>query len=79
MIALSFSFVASVQLIEAEIGLLMSMMSVLRLTRLGREVEDLRATRTALVNTVRTLADRLSDPTLPRMFTADDFNRPGKA
>ncbi len=77
MIALSFSFVASVQLIEAEAGLLMSMLSVLRLTRLGSEVEDLRATRTALVNKVRGLADRLADPTMPRMFTTDDFGQSG--
>lgn len=77
MVALSFSFVASVQLIEAEAGLLMSMLSVLRLARLGSEVEDLRMTRTALVNKVRDLADRLADPTLPRMFTADDFSQSG--
>ena len=77
MIALSFSFVASVRLIEAEAGLMMSMMSVLRLTRLGSEVEDLRATRTDLVNKVRSLADRLSDPTMPRMFAAQDFRQPG--
>jgi glycerol-3-phosphate O-acyltransferase/dihydroxyacetone phosphate acyltransferase len=76
MIALSFSFIASVRVIEAEAGLLMSMMSVLRLTRLGSEVEDLRNTRTALVNTVRSLADRFSDPTVPRMFAAEDFGRP---
>jgi len=77
MIALSFSFVASVQIIEAEAGLLISMLSVLRLARLGSEVDDLRTTRTALVNKVRALADRLADPTLPRMFTAEDFSQPG--
>ncbi|MCH8335739.1 MAG: 1-acyl-sn-glycerol-3-phosphate acyltransferase [Proteobacteria bacterium] len=77
MIVLSFSFVASVRLIEAEAGLLMSMLSVLRLTRLGSEVEDLRATRTALVNKVRALVDRLADPTLPRMFAAQDFGQSG--
>jgi glycerol-3-phosphate O-acyltransferase/dihydroxyacetone phosphate acyltransferase len=76
MIALPLSFVASVRLIEAEIGLLMSMLSVLRLTRLGSELEDLRAIRTALVNQVRTLADRLADPTVPRMFAAQDFSKP---
>jgi glycerol-3-phosphate O-acyltransferase/dihydroxyacetone phosphate acyltransferase len=79
MVTLSFSFIASVRLIEAEAGLLMSMLSILRLTRLGSEVEDLRRTRTALVNNVRALADRLSDPTLPRMFTGRDFNRPADA
>lgn len=77
MIALSFSFVASVRLIEAEAGLFISMLSVLRLTRLGSEVENLRTTRTALVNKVRALADRLADPTLPRMFTAQDFGKSG--
>lgn len=77
MIALSFSFVMSVRLIEAEAGLLMSMMSVLKLARLGSEVEDLRVTRTALVNKVRSLADRLADPTLPRMFAAQDFRQTG--
>jgi hypothetical protein len=76
MIVLPFSFIASVRLIEAEAGLLMSMLSLLRLARLGREVEDLRATRTHLVNQVRTLAERLSDPTVPRMFTAEDFGKP---
>lgn len=76
MVALSFSFAASVRLIEAEAGLLLSMLSLLRLTRLGSEVEELRAKRTELVNTVRALADRLSDPTLPRMFKNEDFGRP---
>jgi 1-acyl-sn-glycerol-3-phosphate acyltransferase len=75
MIALFFSFAASVRIIETEASLLMSMLSILRLTRLGSEVEDLRTTRTVLVDKVRALADRFSDPTLPRMFTADDFNR----
>ncbi len=77
MIALSFSFVASVRLIEAEAGLFISILSVLRLTRLGSEVENLRTTRTALVNKVRALADRLADPTLPRMFAAQDFGKSG--
>jgi glycerol-3-phosphate O-acyltransferase/dihydroxyacetone phosphate acyltransferase len=76
MIVLSFSFIASVRVIEAEAGLLMSILALLRLTRLGSEVEDLRATRSALVNRVRTLADRLADPTVPRMFEAQDFKKP---
>ena len=76
-IVLPFSFIASVRLIEAEAGLLISMLSLLRLARLSNEVDDLRATRTALVNRVRALADRLADPTVPRMFTAEDFGRYG--
>ena len=78
MTVLPFSFIASVRLIEAEAGLLLSMLSLLRLARLGNEVEDLRTTRTALVNQVRAMAERLSDPTVPRMFTADDFGQSAK-
>lgn len=77
MVVLPFSFIASVRLIEVEAGLLLSMLSILRLARLSSDVEDLRSTRTALVNRVRALADRLADPTVPRMFTADDFGRCG--
>ncbi len=75
-IVLPFSFVASVRLIEAEAGLLISILSLLRLTRLGKEVDELRATRSDLVNRIRALADRLADPTMPRMFTAEDFAKP---
>ena len=76
-IALTISFFASVRLIEAEAGLLNSMLSVLRLTRLGGEIDELRTIRASLVNTVRALADRLADPTLPRMFTERDFSQTG--
>ena len=41
MIALTFSFFMSVHLIEAEAGLLYSLLSLVRLTRLGQELEDL--------------------------------------
>lgn len=75
-IALSFSFFASVRLIEAEAGLLMSMLSILRLTRLGSDIDELRATRAVLVSTVRALAERLADPDMPRIFTERDFNSP---
>ena len=51
-------------------------LSLLRLARLGTEVESLRATRAELVNTVRSLADRDADPTMPRMFSHGDFNSP---
>ena len=55
---------------------MLSMLSLLRLARLGSDVEELRAKRAELVNTVRALADRLADPTLPRMFTDEDFRQP---
>lgn len=75
MVGLTFSFFASVRLIEAEAGLFVSVLSVLRLARLGSEVDDLRATRTALVTEVRALVDRMVDPGTVRMFTGKDFRQ----
>jgi len=75
MLALSFSFVASVHLLEAEAGLFLSMISVLRLKRLGNDVDDLRATRAYLVEKIRELVDQTIDPDTQRMFTQDDFSQ----
>jgi hypothetical protein len=75
-VALTFSFFASVKLIEAETSLFVSMISVLRLTRLGSEVDDLRKTRAELVERIRMLVERMADPDMPRMFTKDDFQQP---
>ncbi len=72
-IALTLSFFASVRLIEAEVSLVNSMMSIVRLVRLGSELDDLRKTRQELVDSVRQLAERLSDPDSERMFTSEDF------
>lgn len=70
---LTFSFLASVRLIEAEISLMNSVASLWRLSRLGDELDDLRATRAGLVERVRELADRLASTDKPRMFTSEDF------
>jgi glycerol-3-phosphate O-acyltransferase/dihydroxyacetone phosphate acyltransferase len=75
MVALSFSFVASVHLLEAEAGLFLSMISILRLKRLGNDVDDLRATRADLVEKIRKLVDEAIDPDTQRMFTQDDFSQ----
>jgi glycerol-3-phosphate O-acyltransferase/dihydroxyacetone phosphate acyltransferase len=74
-VALSFSFIASVRLLEAEAGLLLSMLSVLRLTRLGSDVDDLRATRANLVSKIRERVDQAIDADTQRMFTQDDFGQ----
>jgi len=76
LIVLPLSFFVSVQLIEAEIGLLMSMLSILRLTRLGREVEDLRSTRADLVQRIRARVEQRVGPGTERIFTGDDFSAP---
>ncbi len=74
-VALTFSFFASVKLIEAEAGLLFSVISLFRLTRLGREVTDLRALRSDLVQRIRDRVERKIDPGMERLFTQKDFGR----
>jgi glycerol-3-phosphate O-acyltransferase/dihydroxyacetone phosphate acyltransferase len=76
LIALPLSFFASVRLMEAEAGLFTSMQSLLRLARLGGEVDDLRTTRAELAKMVRELVEQRADPELPRMFTGEDFATP---
>jgi len=72
-LVLPFSFFASVQLIEVEAGLLMSVHSILRLTRLGREVDELRAARADLVRRIRERVEQHVTPGVQRIFTAQDF------
>jgi len=72
-LALSFSFLASVRLLEAEAGLLLSMLSVLRLARLGSDLDDLRATRARLVDKIRDRVDRTIDADTQRFFVRKDF------
>jgi hypothetical protein len=72
-VALTLSFFVSVRLIETEVSLVNSMAAIVRLLRLGTEIEELRATRTELVGRIRQLAERLADPATERMFTPADF------
>ncbi|HNP64897.1 MAG TPA: lysophospholipid acyltransferase family protein [Woeseiaceae bacterium] len=73
------SFSTSLWVIEAQATLLASMISLLRRTRLRSEIDDLHAIRAELVETVRQLADRFSDPASPRIFTPDHFKPTGAA
>ena len=76
-VALPFSFVASVRIVEAEAGLLMSMVSILRLARLGRELDDLRVMRADLVKRIRDRVENHADADLERIFTKQDFSNDG--
>ena len=76
LIVLPLSFFVSVRLIETEIGLLMSMLAVVRLARLGPEVEDLRSTRADLVQRIRDRVEQRIEPGMERIFTSDDFSAP---
>jgi hypothetical protein len=49
------------------------MLSIVRLLRLGNEIDDIRETRRELVLRIRRLAERLADPATERMFTSADF------
>jgi glycerol-3-phosphate O-acyltransferase/dihydroxyacetone phosphate acyltransferase len=71
---LTVSFSATIALLEAEAGLYRSAMSLFKLARLREEVEELREQRAQLVAKVRDLANRLSDPDVPRIFTDEDFS-----
>jgi hypothetical protein len=73
LLALPFSFFASVRLIEAEVGLILSILSLLRLGHFRNDIEDLRKTRTELVGRIRTRVERSVDPEMQRIFTEKDF------
>lgn len=75
LVLLPFSFFSSVRLIETEAGLFNSVASLLRVARLRREVEDLRATRAVLVDRIRDRVERKVDPSVERIFTSEDFGR----
>ena len=75
LVLLPLSFVASVHLIEAEIGLLYSMLAVARLARLGPEIEDLQETRSDLVQRIRDRVERRVDTNTDRIFTSEDFQQ----
>ena len=71
--ALLLSFYSSVQLMEAQTSLFVSILSLLRLARLRSEVDALRNQREELVETIRDLTDRRAPEDLDRMFTREDF------
>ena len=74
-VILPLSFFSSVRVIEAEVGLFVSLVSLLRLRRLGNEVDYLRESRNVLVQKIRAVVEHRSDPDLPRYFSKQDFNQ----
>lgn len=74
-VILPLSFFSSVRVIEAEVGLFVSLVSLLRLRRLGNEVDNLRESRNVLVQKIRAVVEHRSDPDLPRYFSKQDFNQ----
>lgn len=75
-VLLCMSVFASARVVTAETTLLLSMVSIVRLARLRHDVERLRAQRAELVEQVRDLVDRRTDPSVERIFTSDDFAKP---
>ncbi len=76
-VGLTVSFSASIWVIEAQATLLASMVSILRRTRLRAEIDNLHDTRAELVEKIRTMVDRYSDPEQPRIFSDQDFASTG--
>ncbi len=67
------STLASIRLLEAEASLFLSTVSMLRITRLDREIVELRELRRALVTRVRTIVDQRTPPGMQRLFDRPDF------
>jgi 1-acyl-sn-glycerol-3-phosphate acyltransferase len=73
LLVLPFSFFASVKILEAEAGLISSVVSLQRMLRFGDDMDRLGGTRAALVERIRDRVERQADPALERIFTRDDF------
>jgi glycerol-3-phosphate O-acyltransferase / dihydroxyacetone phosphate acyltransferase len=67
------STLASVRLLEAEASLFLSTVSMLRITRLDREIADLRELRRTLVTRVRSIVDQRIPAGMRRLFDDVDF------
>ena len=76
-VGLTISFSASVWVIEAQATLLVSMVSILRRTRLRTEIENLQSIRAELVENIRGLIEANYDLEAPRMFSETDFTATG--
>ena len=76
-VGLTISFSASVWVIEAQATLLVSMVSILRRTRLRAEIENLQSIRAELVENIRGLIEANYDLEAPRMFSEKDFTATG--
>ncbi len=72
-VALVISTAASMRLLEAEAGLLVSTLSLLRIVRLEQEIGELRERRAELVERIRALVDSRVSPELERMFDSMSF------
>ncbi|MCY4014199.1 MAG: lysophospholipid acyltransferase family protein [Gammaproteobacteria bacterium] len=73
LLVLPASLLATLLVFEKQAHLVISIRSLVRLTRLSGDIEALVARREALVTAVRTGVDRYADPTVRRMFDARDF------
>ena len=74
---LGLTFFATMSVLAIESSLLVSLMSVFRLTRLRSDVASLRETRQKLVAQIRALVEKHTGPEIDRIFTAGDFGGGG--
>ncbi|MEE2612446.1 MAG: lysophospholipid acyltransferase family protein [Acidobacteriota bacterium] len=71
---LPLSFLAFIKVVEVQANMTLATLTNLKLSRFSQEVEELRETRSRLVDRVRAVADTHADPSLPRVFSRDDLN-----
>ena len=72
--ALPLSFLAFIKVVEVQANMTLATVTNLRLSRFSEEVDELRETRSHLVERVRAVVDRHADHSLPRVFSRRDLD-----
>ena len=71
---LPLSFLAFIKVVEVQANMTLATLTNLKLSRFAQEVDELRETRSHLVERVRAVADTHADHSLPRVFSRDDLD-----
>ena len=72
--ALPLSFLAFIKVVEVQANMTLATVTNLRLSRFSKEVDELRETRSHLVERVRAVVDTHADHSLPRVFSRRDLD-----
>ena len=71
---LPLSFLAFIKVVEVQANMTLATLTNLKLSRFAQEVDELRETRSHLVERVRAVADTHADHSLPRVFSRGDLD-----
>jgi len=72
--ALPLSFLAFIKVVEVQVNMTLATVTNFRLSRFSKEVDELRETRSHLVERVRAVVDTHADHSLPRVFSRRDLD-----